>query len=221
MKQKLLIITMGLFTLSGCAQKEKNSKSSLASTETGSAKKTSFDTGLIDEIKKLTKTNAKQLPAIDQETGEILESKYDGVYFDTTHEKAIAIVRSLKPKFRENGYLIFVFEGDNDIKGVAVIKGTDDLDILRYRRTDGINYDLENADIVAKISEWKSKYGLTVIGCSRDWVQVEFDTLPTNLDAFADEVYKFCPDSVDQGVETLENLKLAIKEMNGVFLWWD
>ena len=159
---------MGLFTLSGCAQKEKNSKSSLASTETGSAKKTSFDTGLIDEIKKLTKTNAKQLPAIDQETGEILESKYDGVYFDTTHEKAIAIVRSLKPKFRENGYLIFVFEGDNDIKGVAVIKGTDDLDILRYRRTDGINYDLENADIVAKISEWKSKYGLTVIGCSRD-----------------------------------------------------
>lgn len=113
---------MGLFTLSGCAQKEKNSKSSLASTETGSAKKTSFDTGLIDEIKKLTKTNAKQLPEIDQETGEILESKYDGVYFDTTHEKAIAIVRSLKPKFRKNGYLIFVFEGDNDIKGVAVIK---------------------------------------------------------------------------------------------------
>ncbi|WP_366094680.1 DUF4253 domain-containing protein [Flavobacterium sp.] len=101
------------------------------------------------------------------------------------------------------------------------MKGSDDLDIIRYRRTDGINYDLENEDVVNKISEWKSKYGLTVIGCSRDWLQIEFDKLPTNIDAFAKEVYEFCPDSVDQGVGTIDRLKDAIKEMNGLWLWWD
>jgi hypothetical protein len=47
------------------------------------------------------------------------------------------------------------------------------LDIIRYRRTDGINYGLENADVVEKIAEWKSKYGLVVIGCGRDWVHIE------------------------------------------------
>jgi hypothetical protein len=50
---------------------------------------------------------------------------------------------------------------------------------------------------------------------------LKFDKLPSDLDAFSKEVYKFCPDSVDQGVGTVENLKPAIKEMNGLWLWWD
>ncbi|WP_410795624.1 DUF4253 domain-containing protein [Parabacteroides sp. FAFU027] len=71
------------------------------------------------------------------------------------------------------------------------------------------------------MSEWKAKYGLIIIGCSGDWLQIEFDKLPTDLDAFAKEVYEFCPDSVDQGVGTIDKLKQTIKEMKGVWLWWD
>ena len=129
--------------------------------------------------------------------------------------------KTLKAKFRAQGYLVFVFEGENNVSGLAAIKGTDELEILRYRRTDGINYDLENEDIVKKVSEWKAKYGLIVIGCSRDWLHVEFDNLPDDLNAFAKEVYAFCPDAVDQGVGSLEALSQAIKEMKGVWLWWD
>ena len=117
--------------------------------------------------------------------------------------------------------MIFVYEGQDDKKHIAVIKGQDELDILRYRRTDGINHDLENEDIVNRISEWKSKYGLIVIGCGRDWLQVEFDKLPSDINAFADEVYEFCPDAVDQGVGTIDKLKQAIIEIKGAWLWWD
>jgi hypothetical protein len=124
-------------------------------------------------------------------------------------------------RFRELGYLVFVFEGENNISSLAAIKGTDELDILRYRRTDGINYGLENEDVIKKLSEWKAKYGFIVIGCSLDWLHLEFDKLPDDLDAFAKEVYDFCPDSVDQGVGSLEALSQAIKEMKGVWLWWD
>lgn len=217
MKQKLIIISMGLFSLFGCGQ-----KNNLTKVETELINKMNFNTDLLIELKELTKSDFKQLPGIDQETGDILDDKFhDGLYSETTEEKAIEFVKMLKNKFRENGYLIFVFEGDDGKKSVAIIKGTDDLDILRYRRTDGINYDLENEDVVKKISEWKSKYGLIVIGCSRDWLQIEFDNLPTDLDSFAKEVYEFCPDSVDQGVGTIDNLKESIKEMNGVWLWWD
>src|SRR5690606_27744170 len=131
--------------------------------------KLSFNTALIAEIKNLTKSNVKQLPSIDHETGDVIkDGSFDGVYSETAEEKAIDYVTRFKSKFREDGYLIFVFEGEDEKKNIAVIKGTDDLDILRYRRTDGINYDLENEDIVKKISEWKSKYGLIVIGCGRD-----------------------------------------------------
>lgn len=208
---------MGLFSLFSCVQ-----KSNLTSVETDLLKKVNFKAELISDIKELTKSDLRQLPAIDQETGEILKDKFfEGVYSETTDEKADDYVKRLKSKYRENGYLIFVFEGEDGKKNVAIIKGTDDLDILRYRRTDGINYDLENDDIVKKVSEWKTKYGLIVIGCSRDWLHVEFDKLPADINVFAKEVYEFCPDSVDQGVGTLDKLKEAIKEMNGIWLWWD
>lgn len=217
MKLKLTIITMALFSLFGYGQ-----KSSLTQKETALIKKLNFKAELISEITKLTLSELKQLPAIDQETGDVLDDKhFEGVYTETTEQNAVEYIKKLKQRFRENGYLIFLYEGEDHKKNVAVIKGTDDLDILRYRRTDGINHGLENEAIVKKISDWKLKYGLIVIGCSRDWLQVEFDTLPTNLDDFAKEVYKFCPDSVDQGVGTIDKLKQAIKEMKGIWLWWD
>ncbi|TDO99266.1 DUF4253 domain-containing protein [Flavobacterium sp. 245] len=217
MKQKLLLATLGISLLFGCSQ-----KNNLTSTETELVKKINFNSDLIVELKELTKSDFKQLPAIDGETGEMYNDKfYDGVFTETTEDQAVEYVKKLKNKFRENGYLIFEFESNDNKKGVAVIKGTDDLDILRYRRTDGINYDLDNTAVVEKISEWKTKYGLIVIGCSRDWVHIEFDKLPSDLDSFSKEVYAFCPDSVDQGVGSLKNLKEAIKEMNGLWLWWD
>jgi hypothetical protein len=217
MKQKLVILIMGLFPFFGCVQ-----KSNLVKTESDLLTEINFESALMAEVKKATGNELKQLPGIDQETGDVFNDKYyDGIYSETTENKAVECVKRLKSKFREKGYLIFLFEGEDDKKHVAVIKGNDDLDILRYRRTDGINYGLENDDIVQKISEWKSKYGLIVIGCDRDWLHVEFDNMPANLDEFADEVYKFCPDSVDQGVGTIDKLKQAIMEMKGVWLWWD
>jgi hypothetical protein len=217
MRLKFAIVITALISLPGC-----ETKNSLTQPETDLVSRINFDVGLISEVKDLTKSDIKQLPAVDLETGDILNDKYfDGIFSETTEEKAVMFIKRLKSKFRENGYLIFLFEGDDNKKNVAVIKGTDDLDILRYRRTDGINHGLENEDIVKKISDWKSKYGIIVIGCSRDWLHVEFDNLPANLDEFANEVYGFCPDSVDQGVGTIDNLKLAIKEMNGLWLWWD
>jgi hypothetical protein len=218
MTQKLLLVSaMGLFSLMGCGQ-----KNSLTQSEANLLKKLNFKEELISEVRDLTKNELKQLPAIDAETGDVLNDKYfEGIYTETEEENAIEYVKMLKSKFRTSGYLIFVFEGEDDKKNVAVIKGTDDLDILRYRRTDGINYGLDNSKIVKKVSDWKSKYGLIVIGCSRDWLQLEFDRLPTDIDAFTKEVYEFCPDSVDQGVGTIDKLKEAMKKMKGVWLWWD
>lgn len=170
----------------------------------------------------MSKNELKQLPAIDQETGDVLNDQaFNGVFTETPEVKAVDYVKQLKNKFSSNGYLIFVFGSEVVQKHIAVIKGTDELDILRYRRTDGINYDLENEAIVKKIAEWKSKYGLIVIGCGRDWLQVEFNKLPTDMQSFANEVYEFCPDSIDQGLGTIEDLQQAIIEMKGIWLWWD
>lgn len=217
MKNRVLILVMALFPLIGCGQ-----KSVLKHTEIDLLTKFEFKADLFVEIKEVTKNDIKQLPAIEEETGDVLNDKFfDGIYSETDDERAFDFVKKTKTTFKENGYLIFVFEGEGNKKNIAVIKGTDELDILRYRRTNGKNYGFGNSYIVNKISEWKAKYGLMVIGCGRDWLQVEFDKLPADLDDFANEAFTFCPDSVDQGVGTIEKLKEAILELKGVWLWWD
>lgn len=217
MKRILTTIFIGLFTVSCFGQ-----KSTLTTSESELLRKIEFNADIMSELKDLTRSELHQLPAIDEETGDVVHEKYyKGIYSETTEAYAVEFVKKLKAKFRAHGYLIFVFEGEVNEKGVAVIKGQDELDILRYRRTDGINYDLNNEDVVKKVSEWKSAFGLQVIGCSRDWLYLEFDELPKDIAAFAKEVYEFCPDTVDQGVGTMEKLKEVIVEMKGVWLWWD
>ena len=206
---------MGILSFFGCEAKDLSPK------ETELVNKLDFNIELMKELKKDTKSELIQLPAIDKETSDVLNEFYSGIHSSVSEEKANSIVKKLKEKFRTKGYLIFVFNGEDDSKSIGVIKGENDLDILLYRRTNGINHDYENEDIVSKISEWNNKFGLTVIGCGRDWLELEFKKLPADLDAFSEEVYEFCPDSVDQGVGEVENLKLMIKEMNGIWLWWD
>lgn len=52
-------------------------------------------------------------------------------------------------------------------------------------------------------------------------VSIELNQLPKNLDLFANEIYDFCPDTVDSGSGSIEGLIEEIKLTNGVSFWWD
>jgi len=218
MKQLAILISASILLMLGCAP-----KNSLTETETELLNSLKFNIEIINKVKEKTRNPIEQLPGISEETGEILSEPnvFEGIFSTTSEEESISFVRRSKSSFRKAGYLLFQFEGRNNENSIAVIKGIDEIDILKYRRTDGINHGLESNDIIAKLKDWQSEYGIKIIGCSRDWVHVEFDKLPSDLEAFAEEVYKFCPDSVDQGVGSIEELKKFIFQMNGVWLWWD
>ncbi|MCK8143336.1 DUF4253 domain-containing protein [Flavobacterium sp. I-SCBP12n] len=217
MKAKLILLTMGIFSFFGCSN-----KTELTKTEESIITKLNFDKSLVLELKAETTKNIFQLPAIDSDTGEELDKEtFEGIYSESNEKDAEKLVRKLKQKFKEKGYLIFYLEGLNGKKNIGIIKGIDELDILRYRKTDGINYDLESEDVLKKISEWNTKFGVKIIGCNQDYIQIEFDKLPQNMEEFAKEVYAFCPDSVDQGVGDIKSLEEYIKQDKGIWLWWD
>lgn len=208
---------MGVLSFLGCS-----SQTELTKTEQELISKLNFDKEIVLQLKKETKGKIIQLPAIDPETGEELEKEYfDGIFFETTKNVAVNFVKKSKSKLKEKEALVFYIEGQSGKKNIGIIKGKDELDILKYRKTDGINYDLESKDVLKKISEWKSKFGLMILGCGQDYVHIEFDKLPQDLTEFAKEVYDFCPDSVDQGVGDLKSLEEYIKKEKGIWLWWD
>ena len=216
MKKHLLIAILATAII-GCSPETSSNE-----TENEFAKTTGFDKEILSDLNNIGGDSIQQLPTIDQETGEMnTDSLFPGFYYSTTEEKAYTFVKTHKSNYRKKGYLVFMHGNGVSMYNVAVIKGTEEFDILKYRRTDGINHGLETEDIIKRALEWKSKYGVSIMGCGRDWVHMEFDKLPSDISAFADEVYAFCPDSVDQGVGSIEELRKAILQMRGVWLWWD
>ena len=54
-----------------------------------------------------------------------------------------------------------------------------------------------------------------------DWFEAAFETPPKDYTKFAREVYAFCPDIVDQGAGSVEELAKEIERTKSVYLWWD
>jgi hypothetical protein len=216
--RKIFIFTVGLSAFLGCGQ-------NLTKQEKALCKSLGIDENIALEIKNVSKSAIEQLPQIN-EYGEVLEEKFDGICSKAPtvnymfSPKTLDFVSKNKSKFQEQNYNLFIFDsGENNY--LAVIKGKSDIEILNWRQTNGINYDIDNDSLISKLQEWKSKNDFILLGAGMDWLQIRFISQTPDFDEFAKEVYEFCPDVVDQGVGDFEKLAPMMKRMNGVFLWWD
>jgi hypothetical protein len=70
---------------------------------------------------------------------------------------------------------------------------------IRKAGTAAPNFDLDTDDIIRRLTRWQSLCGFTVTGAKGDTVDIRFETLPADMDAFVRDLYDFCPDLVDQG----------------------
>ena len=129
--------------------------------------------------------------------------------------------------------------------------GKDHFDIIREAETSAPNFEMDTAAIIARLKQWQALCKLRIVSAGPDTVDIKFDTLPADMDAFVRDVYDFCPDLVDQGtgcvaemIEAmdeitpamqkliegvdfededygLEILKREIQLKNDLSLWWD
>ena len=111
-------------------------------------------------------------------------------------------------------------EGEQGVE-VVVARGETPLDILRLAQTDAANYDLSTEDIVTKLKELDRRYGIRIYAAQTDSVGFELRKQPADPRAFAEELYAFCPDLVDQGVGSVEQLAEYLKDHRDLHLWWD
>jgi len=123
------------------------------------------------------------------------------------------------------GYSIFVLERNFNIKGqpdvVGVLKTPDKYKVLQQIRTDGTNYNIDNDSLLRIIKWFDEKYALDLVGASGDWCEFIIRKPPTDWLTFAKEVYKVCPDVVDQGTNTVEALADEMKRTKRLYFWWD
>lgn len=145
----------------------------------------------------------------------------------TVSERA---ARELLPRIRsrlEPGMLAYIgttqWLGDEQPDGVevAIGQGNSQFDILRQARSDAANYDMTTEDLITKLQDYDTQYGIDIFHAETDTIEFRLLRVPEDMDAFARDLYEFCPDIVDQGVGSLEALKASILQNQQVYLWWD
>ncbi|MBP6014714.1 MAG: DUF4253 domain-containing protein [Alphaproteobacteria bacterium] len=77
---------------------------------------------------------------------------------------------------------------------------------------------------IAAFRHWRGRYQLELVGMSGDVLNLRAASKPKSREealALATEHYEFCPDTVDQGVDTLETLAACLMEHDWWYFWWD
>lgn len=148
-----------------------------------------------------------------------------GLVVTEKNSQSYNLVFSLKEELRKKGYSIFLLENnfgfENKPDNIGIIKTTDPYSILQQIGTDGINWDIDNDSLISIIKVLDKKYELELIGASGDWCEFVIHKEPASWTDFAKEVYKVCPDVVDQGTETVAALAQELKATKRLYLWWD
>jgi len=70
---------------------------------------------------------------------------------------------------------------------------------LREKQTNGANCDIHTEDIIGQLRRWDEKCDFTIGEVGFDRVELTITRLPDDLDTFVGEIYKICPDTVEQG----------------------
>ncbi|WCN39626.1 DUF4253 domain-containing protein [Aneurinibacillus uraniidurans] len=104
---------------------------------------------------------------------------------------------------------------------IVVGKGDDPFDILRIARTDAINYGMKTEDLIKKLRNLVKDNKIDIIAAETDTVELELVDMPYDLHAFCQELYSLCPDIVDQGIGSIEDLEASMRKDKKIYLWWD
>jgi Domain of unknown function (DUF4253) len=215
----------------GCKSQPKATGYKLTSNERNICDTLQIDTTIIKEIREF---NTNKIDPFHYSLGKFItkdgETESDpiflkGLVFSETNLKSYDLVFALKENFKKKGYSIFLLENNfnlsNKLDNIGVLKTTDKFTVLKQIATDGINWDITNDSLLTIIKTFDKKYQLELIGASGDWCEFIIQKEPENWLQFANEVYKVCPDVVDQGAGTIESLAEEMKKTKRLYFWWD
>lgn len=233
MKQKnLLILFLSILSfIVGCNLKTTSQSYNLTESEKKICDTLQIDTTIIQDIRV---HNHQKIEPFHYSlskiyiAGEMKESEpmyLRGLVFTEQNAKSYDLVFTLKDIFKNKGYSIFLLENnfniDNKPDNIGVLKTTDKYTVLKQIATDGINYNITNDSLITIIKQFDKKYSLELIGASGDWCEFIVHNETINWMGLAKEVYKVCPDVVDQGTGTIEALAEEIQINKRLYFWWD
>tara|TARA_R110002033_G_scaffold41716_5_gene82544 strand:- start:6709 stop:7398 length:690 start_codon:yes stop_codon:yes gene_type:complete len=190
-----------------------------------------IDQQLLSNIKKSTNKEPIQLNRevwnYDKDGNEENYILDKGLVFKfVNHEKAHAIFNTYSDKVIEGNNYIFLTNMDfdesyNTYYDIVIIDGSDPFELIKRIGTNGVNYDKYNNDIVLQLKEWHTEVGFKFVVIDVARIHAYMNKLPKNITQFSTEVYEFCPDVIDQGYSSMDEMIKDYKDTKYFWLWWD
>lgn len=184
-------------------------------------------TRITSEIKKEPIKLNREVYNYDEEGEETHYFLDKGLVFKFVNDdKAHSVFNKYYDEVIKGGNYIFLTNMDfdesyNTFYDVVIIDGSDPFKLIKKIGTNGVNYDVYNAGIVKQLEEWNAQvdFRFVVIDVAR--IHAYMGKLPNNLKHFSEEVYEFCPDVIDQGYSSMDEMILDYKTNKYFWLWWD
>ncbi|HWR73524.1 MAG TPA: DUF4253 domain-containing protein, partial [Nitrospirota bacterium] len=209
-----------LLTGMGAKQEASRREARFSSHEEALCAQTGFERDVLLLVKDLVPGHIHRLSGYDPNGYQIV---VNGITFSVPEQDAGRVLGILRKRLQPRKYLAFLIAVNEGIRTeeIGILKGTDPYDILRVMQTNGEEYEITTEDIIERLKEWEKRHPFEIIGAENGWVEIEFRTVPQDLEAFAEEVFEFSPDTVEQDAGSVEELAREIARTKRLTLWWD
>lgn len=178
-------------------------------------------------IKKEALPFSREVWKYDKEGNEENYTIKNGVYFDFVDEiTAHNVFLEFKDQVKSEGNYLFLTELDFDdsyssFYDIVILKCSDQFELVKLIGTNGINYNRYNDDVLKQLKAWHEDLGFEVVVVDHSRIHAYMSKKPSDIGKFAQEVYDFCPDVIDQGYSSMEEMISDYKSNNYFWLWWD
>jgi hypothetical protein len=148
------------------------------------------------------------------------------VVLDLAEEVATETVRGMSKEISDRGYYPHLtnLHFDKEMKALndlVIVKGYDKYDLLKLYDVSGVNYDVSNEDVISQIKKWERYMEIKIEAFDNDRFEGRITRNNYSIEKLAEENYRLCPDVIDQGYESRDELEKALRSEKFIWCWWD
>ena len=152
------------------------------------------------------------------------EQVVGGVSFVVSRERVESVLKEAHADFLARGVYLFRYQQNFGINGdpdkVGLLPTTDYSAVMAMMHTNGDNYNIGTDGVIAWMKELEQEQSFLLTGIGFDYIEGVFTGPVKAPQRLADRMYQFCPDIVDQGVGSVNDLAREL-EKGDLYFWWD